>query len=195
MPRIQSGPVTVGCFFHSFPVKLTSAANRVNCCRVTPAIEMGSAPTCPYGIEVQCVSVNPVFLWFWCTRPSDPHSPIDLIFSGLYLALLVLTIVSFLGIPSGGPFKGFRPIILCSVIPSILVLGNWSYIHSGGTPSASFLLQFMHPCCQDRSGLSIPSSHVFLILTQKEPQMSLWGVPPLPSWGMSASDNRGSGLY
>jgi len=62
MPSIHgaSGPVTMGCFCHSFPVQLISTSNTVSCWdpTVTPEIQMGSAPSQFDGIRVHCAPVS-----------------------------------------------------------------------------------------------------------------------------------------
>ena len=68
MPRIQgaSGPVTMGCFSHLSPVKLTSASNTDNSWHppVTPEIQMGSVPLYPDGTSVHCAPVSTKALYF-----------------------------------------------------------------------------------------------------------------------------------
>jgi len=62
MPRMQgaSGPVTMGCFCHSFPVRLPSASNAVSRWDppVTPEIQMDSDPLKSDGIKVHCTPVS-----------------------------------------------------------------------------------------------------------------------------------------
>ena len=68
MPKMHgaSGPVTIGCFFHSFPVRLTSAFTKVKSCDppVTPAIETDSALTYFDGTNVHCAPVSTKALYF-----------------------------------------------------------------------------------------------------------------------------------
>ena len=68
MPRIQgaSGLVTMECFSHLSPVKLTSASNTDNSWHppVAPEIQMGSVPLYPDGTRVHCAPVSTKALSF-----------------------------------------------------------------------------------------------------------------------------------
>ena len=68
VPRMHgaSGPVTMGCFCHPFPVRLTSASNTDSCWDppVTTEIQMGSVPIYLDGIRVHCAPVSTRALYF-----------------------------------------------------------------------------------------------------------------------------------
>lgn len=68
MPKMRgiSRPVIIGCFFHSFPVRLTLAFIEVKSCDLsaTLAIEIGFVPTCLDGISVHCELVSTKALYF-----------------------------------------------------------------------------------------------------------------------------------
>lgn len=51
--------ITIGCFWHLSPVRLTSASNTDNWWHppLTPQIQMGPSPSCPDGIMVHFASV------------------------------------------------------------------------------------------------------------------------------------------
>ena len=94
-----------------------------------------------------------------------------------------------LSLHTRGSFKGIRQIICSSVISSTLVMGGRGYFQFSVAPSVRVSLpELVHLCCQDRSGFPIPPSHVSPRVTQKEPQVSSWRVPSVPSWGMLGSD-------
>lgn len=71
MPKIHgaSGPVTIECFSHLSPVKLTSVSNTDNCWHlpVTPVIQVGSVP---YTL------MAPVYAVHQCLP--DPYTSVDL---------------------------------------------------------------------------------------------------------------------
>jgi len=62
IPRMHgaSGPVTMGCFCQSCPVRLTSASNTLSFwdSPVTPEMQMDSDPLKSDGIKVHCASVS-----------------------------------------------------------------------------------------------------------------------------------------
>jgi len=62
-----SGPVTMGCFCHSCPVRLTSASNTLSSWDppVTPEIQMDSDPLKSDGIKVHCAPVSTRALYSW----------------------------------------------------------------------------------------------------------------------------------
>ena len=139
MPRIDrgSGQVPMGCFFYSFPVRITSASITVNCWDppVTPEIQMGSAPFYFEGIRVKCTTVSTRALYLlrvWCARPLNPHSPIN-------------PTVHFL--PMAG---GWESLVLLRVFITMsggLCAGNWSSNFRRRTPFCDCIsLQFMYPC-------------------------------------------------
>lgn len=142
MPRMHkaSGPVHWGVF--AIPSLSGSLQLPVESTDETPLSPQKwkhvLAPMSQWHQSTLHTSVNQSFIFLWASwsRWLDPHSPIDLIFPGLYLArgraLLVLVIVviaSSLCIHPGGPFEGNRHVILPFFIPRNSPMGNWSYIH------------------------------------------------------------------
>lgn len=75
---------TQSCFCHSFPIKLTFASKAIRSCDIS-CHNRNADRFCPFitwwHYSTLCTSVhwNLIFLWFWCARPSNPHSPINLI--------------------------------------------------------------------------------------------------------------------
>jgi len=87
-----SGSVTIGCFCHLSPVRLTSASNIDNCWYhpVTPEIHMGSSAPYPYGVWVHHAPASTKVSYF-CrpdvpSRQIDPHCSVNPVIPFLHLA-------------------------------------------------------------------------------------------------------------
>lgn len=158
MPRVHraSGPVTIGCFFHSFPVWLTLASSKVNCCSplVSP-IETGSAPTCPDGIKVHYSPVSTKALYF-CGS--------DVLGQGIHTVQKMR--FSCASAWQGPSSLGYNLKLELLPLP-------------GGSPSLSIaILHFSLSCC--RGGFSIPPFHIFPIVNTGKTTAQLVGCVLFP---------------